>query len=157
MTRSRTIAAPAWSRAAHHRGIAHAFIVTSPAHVHKSMVPPGTPPPAGTVRHPPVRPNGARATSPATAHLLPAGRVPWPPLLPGAIVTGAALTVLSVIAKVYVPNALNHSLERYGSLGDVFTVLSWLIGLCVVISVGITAGAVIAREPAVVRRLGSPD
>jgi membrane protein len=92
-----------------------------------------------------------------TQHLLLAGRVPWLPLLPGAIVTGVALTVLSVTAKVYVPKALNHSLERYGSLGAVFTVLSWLIGLCVVISVGITAGAVIAREPAVVRRLGSPD
>jgi membrane protein len=36
-------------------------------------------------------------------------------------------------------------------------VLSWLIGLCVVIAVGITAGAVIAREPAVSRRLGSPE
>ncbi|MFE2535698.1 YhjD/YihY/BrkB family envelope integrity protein [Streptomyces sp. NPDC059371] len=92
-----------------------------------------------------------------TQHLLLAGRVPWPPLLPGAILTGVALTVLSVVAKLYVPKALNHSLERYGSLGAVFTVLSWLIGLCVVISAGITVGAVIAREPAVARRLGSAD
>ncbi|MFF3613008.1 YhjD/YihY/BrkB family envelope integrity protein [Streptomyces sp. NPDC002580] len=91
-----------------------------------------------------------------TQHLLLAGRVPWLPLLPGAILTGAALTVLSVVAKLYVPNALNHSLERYGSLGAVFTVLSWLIGLCVVISAGITIGAVVAQEPSVARRLGSP-
>ncbi|WP_406375068.1 hypothetical protein OG788_34990 [Streptomyces sp. NBC_00647] len=56
-----------------------------------------------------------------------ASRVPWLPLLPllpGSIVTGVALTVLSLVAKVYVPNALNRSLERYGSLGAVFTVLS---------------------------------
>ncbi|MET9894181.1 hypothetical protein ABZZ47_28975 [Streptomyces sp. NPDC006465] len=39
----------------------------------------------------------------------------------------------------------------------IFTVLSWPIGVCVVVSAGITAGAVIAREPAVARRLGSPD
>ncbi|MGW3812636.1 YhjD/YihY/BrkB family envelope integrity protein [Streptomyces sp. NPDC005046] len=92
-----------------------------------------------------------------TQHLLLAGRVRWLPLLPGSLVTGVALTVLSLVAKVYVPNALSRSLARYGSLGAVFTVLSWLIGLCVVISAGITAGAVIAREPAVARRLGSPD
>ncbi|KOU75686.1 hypothetical protein ADK57_06500 [Streptomyces sp. MMG1533] len=92
-----------------------------------------------------------------TQHLLLVGRVPWMPLLPGAVVTGAAMTALTVIAKLYVPAALNRSLERYGSLGAVFTLLSWLIVLCVVVAVGITAGAVIAREPAVSRRLGSPE
>jgi membrane protein len=92
-----------------------------------------------------------------TQHLLLAARVPWLPLLPGALLTGVAMTALSVVAKLYVPTALNRSLDRYGSLGAVFTVLSWLIGLCVVIAVGITAGAVIAREPAVSRRLGSPE
>jgi membrane protein len=92
-----------------------------------------------------------------TQHLLLAARVPWLPLLPGALLTGLAMTALTVIAKLYVPAALNRSLDRYGSLGAVFTLLSWLIGLCVVVAVGITAGAVIAREPAVSRRLGSPD
>ncbi|MFD8757827.1 YhjD/YihY/BrkB family envelope integrity protein [Streptomyces mirabilis] len=92
-----------------------------------------------------------------TQHLLLAARVPWLPLLPGALLTGVALTTLSVVAKLYVPSALNRSLDRYGSLGAVFTVLSWLIGLCVVIAAGITAGAVIAREPAVSRHLGSPE
>ncbi|MFC7265183.1 YhjD/YihY/BrkB family envelope integrity protein [Streptomyces lutosisoli] len=92
-----------------------------------------------------------------TQHLLLAARVPWLPLLPGALLTGTALTVVAVVAKLYVPAALNHSLDRYGSLGAVFTVLSWLIGLCVVVAVGITTGAVIAREPAVARHLGSPD
>lgn len=92
-----------------------------------------------------------------TQHLLLAARVPWMPLLPGAVLTGVAMTALAVIAKLYVPTALNRSLDRYGSLGAVFTVLSWLIGLCVVVALCITAGAVIAREPAVSRRFGSPD
>ncbi|WP_405876400.1 MULTISPECIES: YhjD/YihY/BrkB family envelope integrity protein [unclassified Streptomyces] len=92
-----------------------------------------------------------------TQHLLLAARVPWMPLLPGALLTGVAMTALTVIAKVYVPAALNRSLDRYGSLGAVFTVLSWLIGLCVVVALCITVGAVIAREPAVARRFGSPD
>ena len=92
-----------------------------------------------------------------TQHLLLAARVPWMPLLPGAVLTGVAMTALTVIAKVYVPAALNRSLDRYGSLGAVFTVLSWLIALCVVVALCITVGAVIAREPAVARHLGSPD
>ncbi|MEU1271120.1 YhjD/YihY/BrkB family envelope integrity protein [Streptomyces sp. NPDC005799] len=91
-----------------------------------------------------------------TQHLLLVARVPWRPLLPGALLTGAALTVLTSAAPLYVPRALNHSLDKYGSLGAVFTLLSWLITLCVVATLCITAGAVIAREPWAARRLGTP-
>ncbi|MDH6517660.1 membrane protein [Streptomyces sp. SAI-208] len=91
-----------------------------------------------------------------TQHLLLVARVPWRPLLPGALLTGTALAVLTSTASLYVPRALNHSLAKYGSLGAVFTVLSWLITLCVVATLCITAGAVIAREPAVARALGAP-
>lgn len=91
-----------------------------------------------------------------TQHLLLAGRVPWLPLLPGALLTGTALSVLTSSASLYVPRALNHSLDKYGSLGAVFTLLSWLITLCVVAALCITAGAVIAREPWAARRLGTP-
>ncbi|MFI8824853.1 YhjD/YihY/BrkB family envelope integrity protein [Streptomyces sp. NPDC053431] len=91
-----------------------------------------------------------------TQHLLLTARVPWPPLLPGALLTGVALTVLTSTASLYVPVALNRSLDKYGSLGAVFTLLSWLIALCVVVTLCVTAGAVIAREPWAARRLGSP-
>ncbi|WP_327317076.1 YhjD/YihY/BrkB family envelope integrity protein [Streptomyces sp. NBC_01235] len=92
-----------------------------------------------------------------TQHLLLAARVPWLPLLPGALLTGTALSVLTSVADLYVPRALNHSLDKYGSLGAVFTLLSWLIALCVVVALCINAGAVVAREPAVARRLGGPE
>ncbi|MET9128765.1 YhjD/YihY/BrkB family envelope integrity protein [Streptomyces antibioticus] len=91
-----------------------------------------------------------------TQHLLLTGRVPWAPLLPGALLTGAALSVLTSTATLYVPRALNHSLAAYGSLGAVFTLLSWLITLCVVIALCVTAGAVVAREPWAARLLGTP-
>ncbi|MFI7501328.1 YhjD/YihY/BrkB family envelope integrity protein [Streptomyces sp. NPDC049687] len=91
-----------------------------------------------------------------TQHLLLAARVPWLPLLPGALLTGAALTVLTSTATVYVPRVLNRSLEKYGSLGAVFTLLSWLISLCVVVTLCVTAGAVVAREPWAARHLGVP-
>lgn len=92
-----------------------------------------------------------------TQHLLLTGRVPWAPLLPGALLTGTALSVLTSLAHLYVPRALNRSLDKYGSLGAVFTLLSWLIALCVVVTLCITAGAVVAREPAVARRLGTAE
>jgi len=92
-----------------------------------------------------------------TQHLLLTGRMPWAPLLPGALLTGVALSVLTSLADLYVPRALNKSLDKYGSLGAVFTLLSWLIVLCVVVTLCITAGAVVAREPAVARRLGTPE
>ncbi|MEU6147708.1 YhjD/YihY/BrkB family envelope integrity protein [Streptomyces sp. NPDC047081] len=91
-----------------------------------------------------------------TQHLLLSARVPWLPLLPGALLTGTALSVLTFTAPLYMPRALDHSLDKYGSLGAVFTSLSWLITLCVVAALCITVGAVVAREPWAVRRLGSP-
>ncbi|MFF4659343.1 YhjD/YihY/BrkB family envelope integrity protein [Streptomyces sp. NPDC001381] len=92
-----------------------------------------------------------------TQYLLLTARVPWLPLLPGALLTGAALSVLTSTASLYVPRVLNHSLEKYGSMGAVFTLLSWLITLCVVVTLCVTAGAVVAREPWAARHLGSPE
>lgn len=82
-----------------------------------------------------------------TQHLLLGARVSWLPLLPGAVLTAAAMTALSVTARVYMPIALNRSLSAYGPLGSVFTLLSWLIAICVALTFAITAGAVLATEP----------
>ncbi|MEU4497082.1 YhjD/YihY/BrkB family envelope integrity protein [Streptomyces sp. NPDC023998] len=89
-----------------------------------------------------------------TQHLLLGGRVRWLPLLPGAFLTAAALTALSVSARIYMPRALNRSMAEYGSLGSVFTMLSWLIVVCAAIAVAITVGAVLAQEPWLARHLG---
>lgn len=82
-----------------------------------------------------------------TQRLLLGGRVAWARLLPGAVLTAAAMTALAVTARLYMPLALNRSLSAYGSLGSVFTVLSWLIATCAVITAAITAGAVLGSEP----------
>ncbi|MFI6655272.1 hypothetical protein ACIBL8_07140 [Streptomyces sp. NPDC050523] len=65
--------------------------------------------------------------------------------------------MLTASVPLYVPRALNHSLEKYGSLGAVFTLLSWLIALCVVAALCITTGAVVAKEPRAARHLGTPS
>ncbi|MFB7782745.1 YhjD/YihY/BrkB family envelope integrity protein [Streptomyces vinaceus] len=91
-----------------------------------------------------------------TQHLLLGRLVPWLPLLPGALLTAGAMSALSVTAVFYMPRALNRALGEYGSAGSVFVLLSWLIVLCVAVACGVTIGAVLAQEPFLARRLGSP-
>ncbi|MFE0641844.1 YhjD/YihY/BrkB family envelope integrity protein [Streptomyces sp. NPDC058877] len=92
-----------------------------------------------------------------TQHLFLASRVPWLPLLPGALLAGAATTVLGLTARLYMPGALNRALNEYGSLGLVLTLLSWLIVLCAALTFAITIGAVLAREPPLNRYLAPPS
>ncbi|MFE6196067.1 YhjD/YihY/BrkB family envelope integrity protein [Streptomyces sp. NPDC057840] len=91
-----------------------------------------------------------------TQHLLLGGVIRWAPLLPGAVITAAAVSGLSVTAQFYMPRALNRALEAYGSAGSVFVLLSWLIVICVAVAVGLSVGAVLSQETALRHRLGSP-
>ncbi|MCD2463483.1 YhjD/YihY/BrkB family envelope integrity protein [Streptomyces sp. NPDC055893] len=89
-----------------------------------------------------------------TQHLLLAKRVPWLPLLPGAILAAAATSALALTARLYMPAALNKALAEYGSLGLVLTMLSWLIVVCASITFAFTIGAVLAQEPPLSHHLG---
>ncbi|KPI31879.1 Ribonuclease BN [Actinobacteria bacterium OV450] len=89
-------------------------------------------------------------------HLLLGGLVGWLPLLPGAVLTAFGSTALSLVARFYMPRALERALSDYGSAGSVFVLLSWLIVVCVAIAIGVTTGAVLAQEPFLARRLDSP-
>jgi membrane protein len=91
-----------------------------------------------------------------TQHILLAGRMPWLPLLPGAVLTGVAMTALAGAAKLYVPNSLERSISQFGPLGLVFTIFSWLIVLFTAVTVCIATGYVIAQEPPVARLLRTP-
>ncbi|WP_370374103.1 YhjD/YihY/BrkB family envelope integrity protein [Catenulispora sp. GP43] len=91
-----------------------------------------------------------------TQYLLLAGRLPWRPLLPGAVLTGAAMTALAGAAKIYVPNSLDRSISQFGPLGLVFTVFSWLIVLFTAATVCVATGFVIAHEPTMARLLKTP-
>nr|WP_245695043.1 YhjD/YihY/BrkB family envelope integrity protein [Streptomyces antibioticus] len=82
-----------------------------------------------------------------TQRLLLAGRVPWLPLLPGALLASAATSALALTARLYMPGALNRTLDEYGSLGVVLTLLSWLIVVCATVTFAVTIGAVLAEEP----------
>lgn len=91
-----------------------------------------------------------------TQHLLLGGRVGWLPLLPGAVLAGTGGQLLSVASKIYVPHAVERSMQQFGGLGSVFVLLSWLIAFFVVITLAISVGYVVAHEPLPARRLRTP-
>lgn len=91
-----------------------------------------------------------------TQYLLLAGRIPWPPLLPGAVLAGVGEQLLSVWSRIYMPIAVQRSLREFGGLGSVFVLLSWLIAFFVVITLSIAVGYVVAREPLPARWLRTP-
>ncbi|MFJ8948739.1 YhjD/YihY/BrkB family envelope integrity protein [Streptomyces sp. NPDC102381] len=89
-----------------------------------------------------------------TQHLLLAGRVPWLPLLPGAVLTGAGVVTFCGLSGLWLPRALRMSTDRYGALGSVFTVLSWLIVFFTVVVFGVAVGRVLAQEEFLRHRFG---
>ncbi|MFI0235882.1 YhjD/YihY/BrkB family envelope integrity protein [Streptomyces sp. NPDC016845] len=92
-----------------------------------------------------------------TQHLLLVGRVPWAPLLPGALLAGVGVVAFTLLSQFWLPRALRMSMERYGTLGAVFTLLSWLIVYFTVVVFGIAVGRTLAQEEFLRRRLGEAD
>lgn len=77
-----------------------------------------------------------------TQHLFLGGRTAYRRLLPGAVATTVGLAGLSVYMSVYLSSAITHNYDKYGPIGVVFALLSWLIGFNVVMLGGPLAGHV---------------
>ncbi|MFZ3495275.1 YhjD/YihY/BrkB family envelope integrity protein [Streptomyces sp. 5.8] len=92
-----------------------------------------------------------------TQYLLLGSRIPWLPLLPGALLAGFGEQLLTVASRVYMPHAVDRSLQEFGSLGSVFVLLSWLIAFFIVITLAITVGYVVAHEPRPAAWLRTPE
>ena len=69
-----------------------------------------------------------------------AGRVRWSALLPGALVTAAALAVFSVVTSFYLSRAIVWNADRYGPIGVVFVLMSWLTWFSTVLLGGAVLG-----------------
>ncbi|MCM2427248.1 YhjD/YihY/BrkB family envelope integrity protein [Streptomyces sp. RKAG337] len=91
-----------------------------------------------------------------TQRFLLGSRIPWPPLLPGAMLVSAGVLGVVGWSAIYMPGAVERSLRQFGPFGSLFVLLSWLIVLFTVITIGICVGYVIAHEKPVARRLGTP-
>ena len=77
-----------------------------------------------------------------TMHFLLAGRVSWRRLLPSAIITGAFYGGLGVFSRFYFSETIISDSKTYGTIGAVFSIMTWLIAIGAVIILGAVAGAV---------------
>jgi membrane protein len=74
-------------------------------------------------------------------HFLLDGRVDWRRLLPAAISTGVLLGVVGWISELYFSSSIIVDSRTFGAIGAVFSLLTWLIAISVVIILGPLLGA----------------
>jgi membrane protein len=77
-----------------------------------------------------------------TMHFLLAGRVPWRHVIRPALVSGLLWVVVSVFSSIYFSSTVIDDSKTYGTIGVVFTLLTWFILIGFVIVLGAAGGAV---------------
>src|SRR3954454_666418 len=90
-----------------------------------------------------------------TQHFLLRGAVRWRSLVPGAIAMTIGLVGLRAFAAVWLSHAITYNAARYGPLGIVFMLLTWLTALSIVMLGGPVLGAALherREEEAAVRK-----
>ena len=81
-----------------------------------------------------------------SVHLLLGGRIAWTALIPTAIITGLCLVGFRAFTDVYLSRNIVSNFDRYGPIGVVFALLSWMIGFAVVMLGGPLVGEVINQR-----------
>jgi membrane protein len=77
-----------------------------------------------------------------TMHFLLAGRVPWRRLLPSAAITGVLSGGLGVFSKFFFSETIVSDGKTYGTIGAIFSIMTWFIAIGAVIILGAVAGVV---------------
>jgi membrane protein len=77
-----------------------------------------------------------------TMHFLLAGRVPWRSVVRPALVSGLLWVGLSVFSSFYLSPTVTDDTKTYGTIGLVFTFLTWFIMIGFVVVLGAAGGAV---------------
>lgn len=70
------------------------------------------------------------------------GRIPWRVLLPSAIATSVCWIGMEIVFSFIFSNEVISDYKKYGSIGIVFALMSWLIAIGVVIILGAVFGVV---------------
>jgi len=74
-------------------------------------------------------------------HFLLAGRTGWRPIVPAAVATSAFWIGLGVFASTYFSSTIVSDSRLYGTIGVVFTLVTWFIAMGAVIVLGAVFGA----------------
>src|SRR4051795_12777722 len=81
-----------------------------------------------------------------SVHLLLGGRVAWKALIPTAIITGVCLAGFRAFTLIYLSKNIVSNFDRYGPIGVVFALLSWMIGFAVVLLGGPLVGEIVQQR-----------
>jgi membrane protein len=81
-----------------------------------------------------------------TQHLLLSGRIRWRALLPGAVATAVGMGLTSVLSAAYLSRAIVYNSGRYGPIGVVFVMITWLTAFSIVILTGALIGHTLWRR-----------
>jgi membrane protein len=88
-----------------------------------------------------------------TMHFLLAGRVPWRSLVRPTLVTAVLWIMFGFFSSIYFSPTMIDDSRTYGTIGVVFTLLTWFIAIGYVIMLGAAVGAVwqqrATRQPSV--------
>lgn len=92
------------------------------------------------------------------SHFLLRGREPWGRLFPASLATGVFWVGLGGFASLYFSSSTVSDSHLYGTIGVVFTLLSWFVAMGAVIILGAVVGHVWVTRgtPRVSRNRGSP-
>jgi membrane protein len=82
----------------------------------------------------------------ATPYLLLGRRIGWGSLVPGAVLTAVAMTVVGLGSAIAMPRVLSQGAEEFGTIGVAFALVSWLTVLAFTLMATAAAGAVVAEE-----------
>lgn len=77
-----------------------------------------------------------------TMHFLLGGRTPWRALVRPALLTAVLWLGLGVFSALYFSSAIISDSKLYGTIGVVFTLLTWFIAIGAVVVLGAAGGAV---------------
>lgn len=75
-----------------------------------------------------------------------AGRVPSRSLIPGAVITSAALTVVLVITPWWVSRQMTSTVHQFGPIGVTFVLAVWQLVLSTIVLAGTLTGATIVHH-----------
>lgn len=80
-----------------------------------------------------------------TPYVLLGGRVRWRSLVVTGLVSAVAVVTLGVVSSVYMPIVLKGNEGKYGAIGVVFALESWLAVLCGALVICAMVGAAVSR------------
>jgi len=81
------------------------------------------------------------------------GRVRARALLPGALITAAAMGVLGKVSSVVVPRTVANNERQFGTIGAVFAIESWLVVVSCTLVVAVVVSAVLGQADGPLGRL----